>query len=54
MTQLYFLLGGAFDRLGDTSEALYFFEKVARRAPKFRDVDRRIAALRPKLVKTAP
>jgi len=54
MTQLYFLLGGAFDRLGDTSEALYFFEKVARRDPRFRDVDRRIAILRPKLVKTAP
>jgi len=54
MTQLYFLLGGAFDRLGDASEALYFFEKVARRDPRFRDVDRRIATLRPKLVKTAP
>ena len=53
MTQLYFLLGGAFDRLGDASEALYFFEKVARREPRFRDVDQRIAALRPKLVKTA-
>ena len=54
MTQLYFLLGGAFDRLGDASEALYFFEKVARRDPRFRDVDRRIATLRPKLIKTAP
>jgi tetratricopeptide (TPR) repeat protein len=54
MTQLYFLLGSAFDRLGDPSEALYFFEKVARRDPRFRDVDRRIAVLRPKLTKTAP
>jgi len=54
MTQLYFLLGSAFDRLGDTSEALYFFEKVARRDPRFRDVDRRLAVLRPKLIKTAP
>ena len=53
-TQLYFVLGGAFDRLGDASEALYFFEKVARRTPTFRDVDRRIAALRPKSMKTAP
>lgn len=54
MTQLYFLLGSAFDRLGDASEALYFFEKVARRDPRFRDVDRRIAVLRPKLTKSAP
>ncbi|HEY4186263.1 MAG TPA: tetratricopeptide repeat protein [Polyangia bacterium] len=52
--QLYFLLGGAFDRLGDASEALYFFDKVARREPKFRDVHQRIAALRPRLAKTAP
>lgn len=51
-TQLYFLLGGAFDRLGDASEALYFFEKVARRDPLFRDVGQRIAALKPKLMKT--
>jgi len=50
--QLYFLLGGAFDRLGDASEALYFFEKVARRDPRFREVGRRIAEIRPKLVKT--
>jgi tetratricopeptide (TPR) repeat protein len=54
MTQLYFLLGGAFDRLGDASEALYFFEKVARREATFRDVDQRIAALRPRLIKSAP
>jgi len=54
MTQLYFLLGSAFDRLGDASEALYFFEKVARRDARFRDVDQRIAVLRPKLIKTAP
>lgn len=51
-TQLYFLLGGAFDRLGDASEALYFFEKVARRDPLFRDVGQCIAALKPKLMKT--
>ena len=50
--QLYFLLGGAFDRLGDASEALYFFEKVARRDPRFREVGRRIAEIRPKLAKT--
>jgi tetratricopeptide (TPR) repeat protein len=43
--QLYYLLGGAFERLGDHSEALYFFEKVAKRG-QFRDVARRIEALR--------
>jgi tetratricopeptide (TPR) repeat protein len=44
--QLYYLLGSAFERLGDTSEALYFFEKVAKRGD-FRDVARRIEALKP-------
>ncbi|HEV3032124.1 MAG TPA: tetratricopeptide repeat protein [Polyangia bacterium] len=45
--QLYSLLGGAFERLGDASEALYFFEKVAKRGGQFRDVARRIEALKP-------
>jgi pilus assembly protein FimV len=45
--QLYYLLGGAFERLGDASEALYFFEKVAKRGGQFRDVARRIEALKP-------
>ena len=45
-TQLYYLLGSAFERMGDTSEALYFFEKVARRGAQFRDVARRIDLLR--------
>jgi tetratricopeptide (TPR) repeat protein len=45
-TQLYYLLGSAFERLGDTSEALYFFEKVAKRGGQFRDVARRIEALK--------
>jgi tetratricopeptide (TPR) repeat protein len=44
--QLYYLLGSCFERLGDTSEALYFFEKVAKRG-QFRDVARRIEALKP-------
>jgi tetratricopeptide (TPR) repeat protein len=46
-TQLYYLLGSAFERLGDQSEALYFFEKVAKRGGQFRDVARRIEALKP-------
>jgi tetratricopeptide (TPR) repeat protein len=45
--QLYYLLGSAFERLGDASEALYFFEKVAKRGGEFRDVARRIEALKP-------
>jgi tetratricopeptide (TPR) repeat protein len=45
--QLYYLLGSAFERLGDASEALYFFEKVAKRGGQFRDVARRIEALKP-------
>jgi len=43
---LYHLLGSVFERIGDRSEALYFFEKVAKRDPRFQDVDQRIAALR--------
>jgi tetratricopeptide (TPR) repeat protein len=45
-TQLYYQLGGAFQALGDVNEALYFFEKVAKRDPAFRDVRRRITDLR--------
>jgi tetratricopeptide (TPR) repeat protein len=44
--QLYYLLGGCFERMGDTSEALYFFEKVAKRG-QFRDVAHRIEKLKP-------
>ena len=42
-TQLYYQLGRVFHTLGDESEALYFFEKVARRAPGFADVAERVA-----------
>jgi tetratricopeptide (TPR) repeat protein len=47
-TQLYYQLGRVFHTLGDESEALYFFEKVARRAPGFADVAQRVASLRSK------
>lgn len=50
---LYYLLGAAFDRLGDVNEALYFFEKVAKRAPRFRDIEQKVAELRPRMVKRA-
>ncbi len=47
-TQLYYQLGRVFHTLGDESEALYFFEKVARRVPGFADVSQRVASLRSK------
>jgi tetratricopeptide (TPR) repeat protein len=47
-TQLYYQLGRVFHTLGDESEALYFFEKVARRDPNFADVSARVASLRGK------
>ena len=37
-----------FERLGDVREALYFFENVRKRDATFRDVERRIAALKPR------
>jgi tetratricopeptide (TPR) repeat protein len=45
-TQLYYQLGRVFHTLGDQSEALYFFEKVARRSPHHEDVAQRIQTLR--------
>jgi pilus assembly protein FimV len=45
-TQLYYQLGRVFHTLGDQSEALYFFEKVARRSPQHEDVKQRIETLR--------
>ena len=46
--QLYYCLGSTFERLADQSEALYFYEKVAKRDPKFRDVSDKLAHLRPR------
>jgi tetratricopeptide (TPR) repeat protein len=45
-TQLYFQLGSVFQTMGETNEALYFFEKVLKRDNGFRDVRRRVAELR--------
>jgi len=52
-TELYYLLGGAFERLNDRQEALYFYEKVARRDAKFRDVEDKLAALKPRTARQA-
>jgi tetratricopeptide (TPR) repeat protein len=43
---LYYELGQAYERLKDTREALYYYEKVMKRDARFRDVERRIAMLR--------
>jgi tetratricopeptide (TPR) repeat protein len=47
--ELYYLLGGVFEQLGDIGEALYFFENLSKRDARFRDVGQRIATLKPKL-----
>ena len=43
--ELYYLLGAVFERLGDISEALYFFENLSKRDARFRDVGQRITTL---------
>ena len=45
-TALYFQLGSVFQTMGETNEALYFFEKVMKRDANFRDARRRISDLR--------
>jgi tetratricopeptide (TPR) repeat protein len=45
-TALYYQLGNVFQTMGETNEALYFFEKVMKRDATFRDVRRRIGDLR--------
>ncbi len=43
---LYFELGQAYQRLGDPREALYYYEKVLKRDPRFRSVEKLVEALR--------
>jgi pilus assembly protein FimV len=43
---LYFELGQAYERLDDAREALYYYEKVAKKDARFRDVGSRIDRLR--------
>jgi tetratricopeptide (TPR) repeat protein len=47
-TQLYFQLGNVFYNMGDQSEALYYFERVFKRDPNFRDIQRRLSELKPR------
>jgi len=46
---LYYELGQCYEKLGDPREALYYYEKVAKRDPKFRDVAKRVEAVKQKL-----
>jgi tetratricopeptide (TPR) repeat protein len=39
---LYYELGAAYEALGDEREAVYYYDKVAKRDPRFRDVARRL------------
>jgi tetratricopeptide (TPR) repeat protein len=43
---LYFELGASYERLQDYREALYYYEKVAKKDQKFRDVSRRIEEMK--------
>ncbi len=42
---LYFEMGNAYESVGDLSEALYFFQKVDKRDPSFRNVRQRVVRL---------
>ncbi|MEZ4374175.1 MAG: tetratricopeptide repeat protein [Polyangiaceae bacterium] len=44
---LYYDLGNVYEMKGSAAEAVYYFEKIARRDPGYRDVKERIDALRP-------
>jgi tetratricopeptide (TPR) repeat protein len=55
---LYFELGRAYESMRDPQEALYYYEKVKKRDPRFLNVQDRIDALtkpqRPKAAEAAP
>ena len=44
---LYYDLGNVYEMKGSAKDALYYFEKVARKDPRYRGVSDRIAALQP-------
>jgi len=53
-TSLYFELGRAYERLEDNREALYYFEKVAKKSSGFKDVTERIAVIKRDLDEEEP
>jgi tetratricopeptide (TPR) repeat protein len=46
---LYFELGVTYEALGDAREALYYYEKVSKRDPRFRDVAGRTEGVKQKI-----
>jgi len=44
---VYYDLGTVYEMKGKTQDALYYFQKIARRDPGYRDVSERIASLQP-------
>ncbi|MBK8481625.1 MAG: tetratricopeptide repeat protein [Proteobacteria bacterium] len=46
---LYFELGQSYDQFDDDAEALYYYEKVLKRDPTFREASDRVAILRERL-----
>jgi tetratricopeptide (TPR) repeat protein len=44
---LYYDLGNVYEMKGKNQEALYYFQKIARRDPGYRDVSDRLASLQP-------
>ncbi len=51
---LYYDLGTVYEMREDPKSALYYFEKIARRDPGYRDVKDRIAQLKPQTAAPAP
>jgi tetratricopeptide (TPR) repeat protein len=50
---LYYDLGNVYEMKNSNEDALYYFQKIARRDPGFRDVKDRIAALQPQKAQAA-
>jgi tetratricopeptide (TPR) repeat protein len=51
---LYYDLGTVYEMKGQKADALYYFQKIARRDPGYRDVADRLSALDPSLVQPKP
>jgi tetratricopeptide (TPR) repeat protein len=51
---LYYDLGAVYERKGSNAEALYYYQKIARRDPGYRGVKDRIEALQPPLARAQP
>jgi pilus assembly protein FimV len=43
---LYYEIGASYEAMGDPREALYYFEKVQKRDPRFHDAPKRVDRLR--------